>query len=178
MDGLKLSFMLISWAEEVQIYLQYFYSISALSCLVIRLLLYRVPRIDLLDWGWLVEVSLKLPSLFSNFAPSWAVYISELPSSYLIPWIGFHHVSLQEFEVPEFASRHRVFQPQSHSPSEDSQVEGQDQVGYVAQYLHETQGTSSLPSSQAFQLQELGEGESQSQIESTLSREQAPGAPQ
>ena len=40
-----------SWAEEVQIYLQYFYSISALSCLVIRLLLYRVPRIDLLNCG-------------------------------------------------------------------------------------------------------------------------------
>ena len=51
MDGLKLSFMLISWAEEVQIYLQYFYLISALSCLVIRLLLYRVPRIDLLNCG-------------------------------------------------------------------------------------------------------------------------------
>ena len=40
-----------SWTKEVQIYLRYFYSISALSCLVIRLLLYRVPRIDLLDWG-------------------------------------------------------------------------------------------------------------------------------
>ena len=82
-----------------------------------------------------------------------------------------HHVSLQEFEVPEFASRHSVFQPQSQSHSEDSQVEKQGQVNYAAQYLQETQGASSLLLSQAFQLQEFGDSEFPSQKESASSSE-------
>ena len=116
--------------------------------------------------GWLVGVNLELPFPLSSFAPSWAVYISELPSLYLIPWIVLHHVSLQEF-----ASRHSVFQPQTQSHSEDSQVEKQGQVNYASQHLHEPQGASSLLLSQAFQLQEFGDSEFQSQKESASSSE-------
>ena len=115
-----------------------FYSISAPSCLLVRLLLYLFPVVDLLDCRVTRRGQSRISIPFSSFAPFWAVYISGLPALCLIHWIVLHHEHL-----PAFASRHSVLQPNYQLHSDNLQVKGEGPVELSTYSLQEAQAIGS-----------------------------------